>query len=1260
MRKRRIVGAVLAAVLAVGGVVPEFFGGGYCVTAYADETAYDFTYPVTGGNIYLSKMTKSMIDPRNYAFYDHEFAVVSACDKTVTVADIPSKISGLDVERIANSAFKNNTNLTSVTIPESIKIISMNAFDSCSSLADITIPDTVEAIDSSAFWGCTSLTSIDIPEGIDTVSLHCFYGCTMLQKVHLPSTIKKIEGAPFAQCNRLTEINIPEGVESIGMSAFMDCYNLGEVYIPESVKEIGYWAFNNCYGIHAHIPRTTLVIGEGAFNKAYKKPDPVLYVERGSVAYEYAVINGLPYVLTGEYKKPANTDDISITSVTMRYNGMKYNLLNTSPEIVEGDTDPAEIEVAVDWGNANPDDYYVYIRMGEYINKNSIGDFYEFCPGQDLAPSDVMGVGIFKKNPSSEEDALVKAEKLKLKIAKKYVPHPSSETTVTQEDETHMKIEFPIIDDLTVPTDNYPALGKDSFRVPIKMLEAEFELDKETGTFKATIGRNTRADDAKETYEKLEKFDNWKKAVKESVEDIKSGGKADNLYDTIEKRFKANGLDTQKSVKMPTPDFSAKGYIEGTIDENNNLTTLKGEIIAYAEMEFEYKGQTFIGVVPVVYGVGLKGSVKGTLGIDIKKLIDAKELRSAIYGSIVLTPEFNVTLGTGIVNVAELSAKGHAALPIEIHTHENYQKVSIKTWVDFRLIVGPFTVAQYSTDEIENKIYETAVAVPYSENNSMSLYSQINMNVPLAPTDRTYADKPSVWNESSINAYGSAANVLKTNIYPYAHPVLTKSGGKKILVWLADDANRDDYNRNVLMYSVYNESTGKWSTPLAVYDDGMLDMAFEVKNGYIVWQKANRKLTADDSLTDLAKSSEIWVAGFNGNHFESKRLTNDDEMDSQPSLDTFGTNVAVVWSKNTENDFFGATGKNSICMKELKGGSWQETEVVADGLNIIDSVSVGLADAKPIVAYSVDNDNKLDTVDDRELYLIKDGSAKQFTNNEVIDSKPVFEYLNGEKTMFWYSGDKIIYVSDFDDPVIGGIPVNVGGDEVSIASYGENAAVFYTKSDDKTAEVYVSLFDGTQWSEDIQLTSEGENAKYPSGLIDANGDIITAFNRTNNSTEQADLCIKSLTPECDIEAGRLFVGRIEHDSEIPVIFDIKNTGEKTVDSVKVELIDPEGNVNYSYDVKETILPGDSYEVNAVYTTGENIVPGELKAVISTESKERDTSNNTSSIETGLADVKTSNVSVNEKGGKYIVSADVTNRGFMDAEDVKAFISENED
>lgn len=85
------------------------------------------------------------------------------------------------------------------------------------------------SIEWSTFSGCSSLTSVTIPNSVKVIDRCAFYDCSSLTSVTIPNSVTSIEYAAFSGCKKLTTITIPNSVTSIGENAFLGCYNLQKV-----------------------------------------------------------------------------------------------------------------------------------------------------------------------------------------------------------------------------------------------------------------------------------------------------------------------------------------------------------------------------------------------------------------------------------------------------------------------------------------------------------------------------------------------------------------------------------------------------------------------------------------------------------------------------------------------------------------------------------------------------------------------------------------------------------------------------------------------------------------------------------------------------------------------------------------------------------------------------------------------------------------------------------------------------------------------
>jgi hypothetical protein len=195
---------------------------------------------------------------------------VSRGTASATHIEIPSTHNGLPVTMIANNGFTEFTQMTSITIPNSVITIGSGAFNGCTGLTEITIPNSVTSIGNGAFYGCTGLTEITIPNSVTTIGDGAFYGCTGLTSITIPNSVTTIGLGAFWDCTSLTSVifDSPSSLTSIGVHAFAGCTSLTEITIPNSVTVIGAGAFWGCTGLTSVIfdsPSSVTTIVGSAF-----------------------------------------------------------------------------------------------------------------------------------------------------------------------------------------------------------------------------------------------------------------------------------------------------------------------------------------------------------------------------------------------------------------------------------------------------------------------------------------------------------------------------------------------------------------------------------------------------------------------------------------------------------------------------------------------------------------------------------------------------------------------------------------------------------------------------------------------------------------------------------------------------------------------------------------------------------------------------------------------------------------------------------
>lgn len=219
------------------------------------------------------------------------------------------------VTEIAENAFEDNMNVSSVILPDSIRRIGRAAFAGCENLNEIVFPEFgfVE-IEDFAFQHC-GITEVNIPESVQEIGENAFC-CQSLRKfktqnsgifwpndegnmlfrrktvghdfkmgiykfqwslvavanagiegvASIPSFVTKIEAGAFAECKNLTEVIFHEKIADIANNAFAFCTGLTHVELPDAITELAPYVFTWCENLKTIVMPGVKKIGDNALS----------------------------------------------------------------------------------------------------------------------------------------------------------------------------------------------------------------------------------------------------------------------------------------------------------------------------------------------------------------------------------------------------------------------------------------------------------------------------------------------------------------------------------------------------------------------------------------------------------------------------------------------------------------------------------------------------------------------------------------------------------------------------------------------------------------------------------------------------------------------------------------------------------------------------------------------------------------------------------------------------------------------------------
>lgn len=143
------------------------------------------------------------------------------------------------------------------TIPEGVENVYERAFWENSKLTHVYFPTTLKTIGSNAFGTNPNLRKIKIPEGIRTIGSQSYMECENLEYVELPSSLYDIGWEAFAECPRLKTLVLrSESIVAYAGANFEDALDDFPadctLYVPHNrVKDYQKHAFWGRFNIRA-------------------------------------------------------------------------------------------------------------------------------------------------------------------------------------------------------------------------------------------------------------------------------------------------------------------------------------------------------------------------------------------------------------------------------------------------------------------------------------------------------------------------------------------------------------------------------------------------------------------------------------------------------------------------------------------------------------------------------------------------------------------------------------------------------------------------------------------------------------------------------------------------------------------------------------------------------------------------------------------------------------------------------------------------
>ena len=258
------------------GIVEGLKAGNVIITATTEDGNKQATCEIT--------VTNKKVETSALEFtYTTQYGVTSITGYTGSDTEvvIPETINGRTVEEIGNgySQVTGFDNVTSIVLPDTVKIINRQSFKGYSNLTKIDLKN-VEQIDVSAFAE-SGLTKVTLPETLKIIGDYAFNKCINLEgNIIIPNSVTTMGKYCFAECTKISTVKFSENCDKIPERAFYKSSLTGPLVFPEGVVTIDAYSFYGTKCTSVKFADSIKYIYQNAFRQCSSKMEGELILPK--------------------------------------------------------------------------------------------------------------------------------------------------------------------------------------------------------------------------------------------------------------------------------------------------------------------------------------------------------------------------------------------------------------------------------------------------------------------------------------------------------------------------------------------------------------------------------------------------------------------------------------------------------------------------------------------------------------------------------------------------------------------------------------------------------------------------------------------------------------------------------------------------------------------------------------------------------------------------------------------------------------------